>query len=107
MVTKPCYEIVTDRGTVTASTDHMWLLARAYRGVYRKWSRVSELVAGDQIQYFADPWEVQTSFDAGWLAGLFDGEGCLSNVAGRVWNLCVAQREGVVLDRAAERFYEH
>ena len=98
----PCYEVVTDRGSVVASEDHLWLQARAYQGTYRRWTRTPDFHPGDQIQCFAAPWDVETSFDAGWLAGLFDGEGCLSRVVDGTagWSLQVSQREGRVLDRA-------
>lgn len=100
----PCFEIVTDKGTVVASKDHMWLAARAYQGSYRLWRRTDALQVGDQIQYFADPWDVETSYEAGWLAGLFDGEGCLSRAQEKRggWGLQVSQRPGPTLDFAQE-----
>jgi hypothetical protein len=101
-ITRPCYRITTDRGVVTASADHLWLQSRAYLGKYRKWTAVEALRPGDLIQYFADPWESEVSFDAGWLAGIFDGEGCLSRSETHTsgWQLSAAQRSGPVFDRA-------
>ncbi|MGH3942021.1 MAG: hypothetical protein ACRDTG_26045 [Pseudonocardiaceae bacterium] len=101
VIPKQCYEIITDRGTVTASGDHMWLQADFYQRSYRKWTKVADLVAEDEIQYFADPWEMQTTFDAGWLAGLFASAGRLTKV-GKTWTLGIPQREDAVLDRAKD-----
>ena len=101
----PCSEIITDRGSVIASDNHLWLQARAYQGSYRQWKRTSLFREGDLIQAFADPWDMETSFEAGWLAGLFDGEGCLSRPAAPPrpgWNLQVSQQPGPVLDQAQQ-----
>ncbi|WP_190821482.1 hypothetical protein [Saccharopolyspora pogona] len=65
-------------------------------------SRSNRLERRQWFTNFADPWEQETSFDAGWLAGLFDGEGCLSKASNSQsgWMLSVAQRPGAVFDRA-------
>lgn len=67
------YRITTDRGTVVASSDHLWLRRRT-RLSY-KWRPTSSLKVGDKLQYFGDPWETDTSYDAGRLRGFVEGEG--------------------------------
>lgn len=103
-LTLPCVEILTDKGKVVSSTDHAWLQAHAYLGTYRRWKLASEFVPGDEIQFFSAPWTAAESFDAGWISGLFDGEGCLSraNNGSSGWNLVVSQKDGDVLDSARE-----
>jgi hypothetical protein len=63
-----------------------------------EWRDASTLQPGDQIAFFGRPWELDDSRSAGWLAGMFDGEGCLSPSSERVY-LSVSQNSGVVLDK--------
>lgn len=58
-----------------------------------KWVNAVDLKPGAKIAWFADPWEYDGSREAGWLAGVFDGEGCLSN-----GQLTISQNPGVVSD---------
>lgn len=52
-------------------------------------------------------WETDSSYEAGWLAGMFDGEGSLSSVASRGRGLAIAQNPGVVLDRLTDALAYH
>jgi hypothetical protein len=103
---KPCVEVQTDWGLVTCSTDHLWVvrdLPEDGHAGFFSWVQAGELREGDCIKVAAPPWEPEASFDAGWLAGMFDGEGCLSSQAitrdSKKWNLSVSQKSGPVLDR--------
>lgn len=71
-----CYEIETDDGQKTiASVDHPWLCRSGMRQVFIK-SR--DLRIGTRIMSFGKPWEHDTnSWEAGYLAGVLDGEGTL------------------------------
>lgn len=101
----PCRRIVTSRGTVVASDDHQWVVSRfvSYKsrtgrraGSWRRrWITTSQLKIGDRISHFVEPWQEDYSYDAGWLAGFFDGEGYISSR-----RVCVSQNPGVLLDRA-------
>ncbi|MDG4796224.1 hypothetical protein [Micromonospora sp. WMMD1082] len=96
----PAVKIRTDRGEVVASTDHMWVQYGG-RGARNRWIESRALRAGDEIRYFADPWTEETSRDAGWLAGLFDGEGNLTMRRGAAKSgagLTVAQKPGLAMD---------
>lgn len=84
----PCMAIETDRGSITASHDHRFVVSRfvPYRnpatgsrgGAWRSlWVRAEEIRAGDRVRHFVTPWTEEQSYDAGWLAGMFDGEGWL------------------------------
>lgn len=65
----------TDRGSVRCTYDHPFLVRRRGRSI---WVRADDLRPGDSITHMLDPWEVDRSYDAGWLAGILDGEGCLT-----------------------------
>jgi hypothetical protein len=98
---KPSVTIEADRGEpITASVDHPFLV-RVPNGKKSKdcweWRDAADLQPGDRIAYFGDPWGRDESREAGWLAGMFDGEGCLGNTQGRV-QLSITQNHGPVLD---------
>lgn len=88
--------------TVTCSKDHQWLVWGA--GGYN-WKRSEDLVLGDKLQYYVDPWKEDTSNEGGWLAGLFDGEGTVSggglhtNGARKGSTLSISQLDGAVMTR--------
>jgi DNA polymerase I-like protein with 3'-5' exonuclease and polymerase domains len=81
---RSCCRIVTDRGTVTSSLEHMWVVrpARGDKASQRRWVATQDLEPGDRISFFVNPWDVDNSREAGYLAGFFDGEGWLSSRAG-------------------------
>jgi hypothetical protein len=92
-LTRPCYRVTTDRGVVVSSEEHLWV-ARNKRGV-RSWKRTDALVPGDQLSYWIEPWEEDRTYDGGWLAGFFDGEGFVSG-----GSVGFGQNEGSTLSRA-------
>lgn len=73
---KPCVRVVTDMGEVTCSTDHLWLLRLAGSKPTWKWARADEVCIGDEIGHLVEPWCEDNSRSAGWLAGLYDADGC-------------------------------
>lgn len=87
-----CFEIRTEYGTTVASAGHLWLVER---GGQRTWVRTDGLTERDRIAAIGAPWETDTSYEAGYIAGFYDGEGWLDN--GRVR---VAQVYGPTLDNA-------
>jgi len=80
----PCYDLEFEDGTKTrVSSDHRWLV---YNGDHAaRWVRTDELRAGDlrasRIVKPFDVWETDRSYEAGYLAGAFNGEGCLTQRA--------------------------
>jgi len=102
----PCYRIVTDRGTVVASSEHKWVVTRynSSQGCpWRSWVRTEDMRVGDKLTIFSEPWEEENSWEAGWLAGFFDGEGYFSgkNLRGNGGQrVCVGQNPGDLLDYA-------
>lgn len=108
------YEVTLENGKEFKVTkDHLWLTSV---GSKVKWTRTDNLVARDSeiklwnnsipcashVIKVMDHFKPLTSFDAGWLSGMFDGEGCLysrQTTGGTVAQLGVSQKEGPLLDR--------
>mgnify|MGYP000904005875 CR=1 FL=1 len=103
----PTFTITTNTGTAVTSTgDHMWLVSKRprlgnkgrKRGVVRdqqkvQWIKTKDLVPGDEIRYIP-PWDEDSSFDAGWMAGLVDGEASYNQ-----YSLTIMQNDGPVFDQ--------
>ncbi len=125
---KICCEVTTDIGDpITASEDHPWLVFVANRNrdntyigenkpIFSRenqvdyprtpglaWKTTAELRPGDQIAFIGRPWEVENTRAAGWLAGMFDGEGSISRSTGEEriphFKVNISQNPGLLLDR--------
>jgi DNA polymerase I-like protein with 3'-5' exonuclease and polymerase domains len=96
----PCVRITTNSGSFVVSENHGWLVERATGGRKRVrgkqgWTISKDLQAGDKIARLCDPWEEDRSYDAGYLNGLFDGEGWATATG-----VGIGQKKGPVLDKA-------
>lgn len=80
-IRKDCFELTTDTRQVTASADHPWLVSHLSRYSSnshngKRWVRQESLTEGDEI--LALPvWDTPLTWEAGYLAGFYDGEGSL------------------------------
>jgi DNA-cytosine methyltransferase len=101
-LTRPSRELLLEDGrALVCSNEHRWLVRS---GQNLRWKRAVKLKPGDQLLSLTTPWAEETSRDAGWVAGMFDGEGCASAAAGKVARgVSVAQVEGPTLARMRER----
>lgn len=79
----PASKIVTDRRTLIASNDHLWLRRWGKKRIF-EWCPTSQLLEPRgkwtngvtvRIATLCNPWEKDNSYEAGYLAGLLDGEG--------------------------------
>jgi hypothetical protein len=114
------FSVVTSAGTVRCNAQHPWLTLptdfRKDSSAWR-WVHTSALRVGDRVLRAADLWETDESWEAGWLAGMYDGEGCLSfakqsNASRRNpegseksylgVHLTMSQRDGPTADRILE-----
>jgi hypothetical protein len=93
-VNRPVYEITTTQGTVRSSAGHLFVRCHAKAG--QEWARADSIKPGDRLAYFMEPYGEDTSWEAGYLAGFFDGEG---TVAGD-YQLNFGQALGPTLDKA-------
>lgn len=126
---KPSVEVRLDaaREAIIASTDHPFLvrqpaskpgnqrdpitgrMVKAPGKTYYKdcwiWKNAEDLKPGDKVAWFGQPWDFDDTREAGWLAGMFDGEGSLSRN-----QLSISQNNGPVLERLkkslSDRGYE-
>lgn len=89
-------QITFDGGQkLVVSRTHCWLVRKAKNYSDLKWKQSCDLKSGDQIPRVAPLWEAQTDFEAGWLSGIADGEGCLTTRKFGC-DFSIAQREGLV-----------
>lgn len=93
---QPCYRITTDRTQIVASAQHRWLSQANHRqyAVPQIWQETQDLKKGQRIIRSVEKWEEEEkTFDLGWLAGFFDGEGYISNSV-----IGVGQKPGACLE---------
>jgi hypothetical protein len=70
-----CMEIQTEDGLKTiASLDHPWLMRS---GCSHSWSLTKNLHIGSRILSLGAPWTREDTWEAGYLAGVLDGEGSI------------------------------
>lgn len=100
LVTKASVEVRTSDGKITTcSEDHKWLIRMPDMQPRLRWVEAKYLTP--EMQFLSlGTWQPDTSRDAGYLAGLYDGEGCLTNrtSSGRPTNLIFSQNPGSVMD---------
>ena len=100
----PCRRITTHRDKSTVSSlDHLWLI-RLSNGRL-DWRRTADLVEGDKILFFDEPWGELSQSDqlkAAYLAGIFDGEGWFSVSQDGGMRMQFAQNSGAVLDKSMQ-----
>ena len=102
VTTKMAYRLrFTDGSDVVCSADHRWLTRSKSTGalIWRTTigrSAFHSIKAGDQISRIVEPWEQDDSRDAGYLAGVYDGEGSLYSGSGLA--VMFSQNPGQVLD---------
>jgi hypothetical protein len=103
---------LADGRTVTCATDHRWLVRRHLTGKERqdyglpassrnsgyRWVHTQHIVPGDEIASPLRTWSEGTSYEDGWAAGLYDGEGWLAKTGPSHATVGFAQNPGPVLD---------
>jgi dTDP-4-amino-4,6-dideoxygalactose transaminase len=102
-VRKPSITVRTsDGGVTTCSADHLWLVRapkQPNRGLRVSWVQAQDLQPGDALLSIGT-WQAATSGVAGYLAGLYDGEGSLETRGGghHADALSFSQLPGLVMD---------
>lgn len=108
----PSYKIYFEDGTeIIASADHRWL---THTENEYKWRATKDLVTTHhrkdrptKIAKLLDVWEENKSWDAGYLAGAYDGEGSISQTqraecSGKCVRLGYSQKQNEMLDQTAK-----
>ena len=97
---KEVFEVLLESGKKFKVTgDHRWLVKT---GSKYYWKTTNTLRKGTNIPKLFDEWGFNYSREAGWLEGLYDGEGSLSQrktTGGTSMQLAISQNEGPTLDR--------
>ncbi len=98
-------ELKVSTGKTIYVTPSHKMLVRKHLANNHIWKEVQELQPGDEIVCpFPRLWSPNTSWEAGWLSGIYDGEGCVDSLGqfgarigpGRI---AVSQNPGLVLDQ--------
>jgi hypothetical protein len=98
----------TDGTHVTCSGNHRWLSAPMSSPSSFYWRSLiadphtpgprRSIKPGDTMRFLADPWEEDRSWEAGYLAGVYDGEGTAIGYPRREFRVSFVQNPGEVLD---------
>lgn len=96
---KPGYNISLEDGTdLTCSYDHQWVMST--KNMHLEWRETQYLKPGHTLRLVVYPWEINTSWEAGWFAGFLDGEGCLTK-----YHLSASQKEdNLIVDKMERAF---
>lgn len=103
-ITQPCCRVrLTDGRVIVASTKHLWLTRQPGNNLFQ-WVATRDLRPGkSRIRDLGRPWETDESYEAGYLAGIFDGEGSFSIGKPRHgFRIHFSQRPGLVMDLTRE-----
>lgn len=101
----PVFKVtLSDGAAFKVTADHQWLTKCANgKGPLYTWRSTDSLRKGTRIAKPLEDWREETSYEAGWLSGMYDGEGCYyarETTRGRTGQLTVTQNRGAVLERA-------
>lgn len=95
-IKKECINLTTDSGKITVSIDHPFLVRQITNNNGKIWITAGNLKIGDRI-FSIGHWRRESSWESGYLAGQFDGEGSLvRSGGGRI--LSYYQKVGEELD---------
>ena len=105
--TKPVHRYKFSDGTYLDATDDHKILTTVGRDSRSNWQwrEMKDLSLGDRVASFGKPWKPVQTFEAGWLSGIFDGEGTVGFAnanKGYAPNprLSFSQKAGPVLEKA-------
>lgn len=108
------YAVELETGEILMCTgEHPWLVSTAHGPmVKRRWRRTDELLGAPRshsgqfaktramVSRVLAPWSDDSSWEAGWLAGFFDGEGSFSGITSSKAQIVGNQLPGAVWDTA-------
>jgi len=96
-----CDILLSDGTILTSTAEHRWLCNVDNKYM---WRRTDKLQLHTNIKRLLPVWETDNSYESGWLAGFFDGEGSLAH--GRMHHpalqVHVTQNEGELLSHVIE-----
>ena len=75
IVNRKRFKVITDSGEIIVSEKHPFLIRLGNRPF--EWRMVEDLRPGNKIVSIGKPWETGNCYEVGYIAGQYDGEGCL------------------------------
>lgn len=108
--TQPCLRVILENGEEIITTkEHPWLAQPYAYGGGVDWVASEDLMSlsDPHVMKQLDPWTERNTFDAGWLSGMFDGEGSLSLGGHGAPKMAMYQALGPVADHAVELMTEY
>lgn len=103
IVEKDCVKVTLSNGdSIITTRDHYWL-GRAEKDNNLRWYKSESLREGQRLYKYAQVWDEDESYEAGWLSGFISGEGTLKkSTASCVSNIDFCQRPGVTWNQALD-----
>lgn len=102
--TMPRVRLIHEEGEIICTPNHPWVTQKK-QGRTIQWRETIDLKKGDKLFRILDPWRELDDRKSGWLAGIYDGEGCLVFGHGkrnpRVGGVYCVQNRGLVADEIA------
>jgi hypothetical protein len=92
---------LSDGREVISAADHRWLgrSNTGKHGTVYAWMNACTIQPGYDISAPMTPWSEETGFEAGWMSGIIDGEGCLHRTGSHsAPHVDIAQNAGTVFD---------
>lgn len=102
---KKLYKVNLSNGSsIKATADHKFLVSgkRADTKATHSWKELRNISVGDTLRFLSKPWHCDYSYEAGWMAGVLDGEGTLGVSkagGGHFPRFAIAQKRGLVWDK--------
>ncbi len=87
----------SDGRSVICSDNHRWLVKAPISEGFH-WKESKNLKIGERMCSPLKPWKFDNTYDCGWMAGMYDGEGCIHKRKDG-WSLAFYQKKGKVLDK--------
>jgi hypothetical protein len=107
IIKRPCYRLTMSNGDeLICSQEHQWLISGGNCKEHKKqiWQTTENIKENDIIIKPLDTWETLDTYDAGYLAAAFDGEGYLTITKRKIQDytrctLGFTQKDNEMLDR--------
>lgn len=93
----PCVKITTNHGEIICYKRHGWLSKMNVKGDNFRFINSENLQPGNLISRLCHTWEESHCYEAGYLSGVYDGEGHIPTAKSAA-SIEFAQKPGIVLD---------
>lgn len=74
-VIEPARKLILENGDeFTVSHNHQWVTQRK-GSAHLSWKKTEDITIGTKLKKIVSPWEIENSYEEGWMGGFLDGEG--------------------------------